>query len=86
MRNQKLIGGLVSALLVFSVTLTLKADLVSDRAATVEILKAKYITVLDEQHKTFLLALKEQMKVEPSLLKQVTAVIADFDSNYLVQS
>ena len=57
------------------------ADAASDRAATVEILKAKYVTVLDSQHKT-LLALKEQMKVEPTLLKQVNAVIADFDSNY----
>lgn len=58
-----------------------KADTASDRAATVEILKAKYVTVLDEQHKT-LLSLKNQMKVEPTLLKQVNAVIADFDSNY----
>ena len=38
-------------------------------------------TVLDDQHKT-LLALKEQMKVDPSLLKQVNAVLTDFDSNY----
>ena len=80
MRNQKLIGGLVSALLVFSVA-PAKADPVADRAATVEILKAKYVSVLDEQHKT-LLDIKEQMKVDPSLLKQVNAVLADFDSNY----
>ena len=81
MRNQNLIGGLVSALLVFSVA-PANADPVADRAATVEILKAKYVTVLDEQHKT-LLAIKEQMKVDPSLLKQVNAVLADFDSNYV---
>ena len=80
MRNQKLIGWLVSALLVFSVA-PANADPVADRAATVEILKAKYLTVLDDQHKT-LLAIKEQMKVDPSLLKQVNAVLADFDSNY----
>ena len=80
MRNQKVIAGLVSALLIFAVA-PAKADLNSDRAATVEILKAKYVTVLDDQHKT-LLALKEQMKVDPSLLKQVNAVLADFDSNY----
>ena len=80
MRNQKLIGGLVSALLVFSVS-PANADPVADRAATVEILKAKYVSVLDEQHKT-LLDIKEQMKVDPSLLKQVNAVLADFDSNY----
>ena len=81
MRNQNLIGGLVSALLVFSVA-PANADPVADRAATVEILKAKYVTVLDEQHKT-LLAIKEQMKVDPSLLKQVNAVLADFDSIYV---
>ena len=80
MRNQKVIAGLVSALLIFAVA-PAKADPISDRAATVEILKAKYVTVLDDQHKT-LLALKEQMKVDPSLLKQVNAVLADFDSNY----
>ena len=80
MRNQKLIGGWVSALLVFSVA-PANADPVADRAATVEILKAKYVSVLDEQHKT-LLDIKEQMKVDPSLLKQVNAVLADFDSNY----
>ena len=80
MRKQKVIAGLVSALLVFSIAPAM-ADPASDRAATVEILKAKYVTVLDDQHKT-LLALKEQMKVDPSLLKQVNAVLADFDSNY----
>ena len=66
MRKQKVIAGLVSALLVFSIAPAM-ADPASDRAATVEILKAKYVTVLDDQHKT-LLALKEQMKVDPSLL------------------
>ena len=80
MRNRKVIAGLVSALLVIAVA-PAKADPAADRAATVEILKAKYVTVLDEQHST-LLALKNQMKVEPTLLKQVNAVLADFDSNY----
>ena len=57
------------------------ADAASDRADRVKIIQANYVSTLDDQHKS-LLALKEQMKVEPSLLKQVNAVIADFDSNY----
>ena len=80
MSGKKFIAILVSTLLAI-MTAPAIADTAADRAATVEILKAKYVTVLDDQHKT-LLALREQMKVEPSLLKQVNAVIADFDSNY----
>ena len=80
MRKKKLLASMVSALLVFAIA-PAKADPAADRAATVEILKAKYVTVLDEQHAT-ILALKEKMKVDPSLLKQVNAVLADFDSNY----
>ena len=80
MSGKKFIVILVSTLLAI-MTAPAIADTAADRAATVEILKAKYVTVLDEQHKT-LLALREQMKVEPSLLKQVNAVIADFESNY----
>ena len=57
------------------------ADAASDRADRVKIIQANYVSTLDDQHKS-LLALKEQMKVEPTLLKQVNAVIADFDSNY----
>jgi hypothetical protein len=51
------------------------------REETVKILQQKYVTVLDEQHQT-LLAIKVKMKSEPTLLKQVNAVLADFDSNY----
>ena len=80
MRNRRIIALLVSSLLAFGAAPAI-ADAASERAATVEILKAKYVTVLDNQHKT-LLALKEQMKVDSSLLKQVNAVLADFDSNY----
>ena len=80
MSGKKFIAILVSILLAI-MTAPAIADTAADRAVTVEILKAKYVTVLDDQHKT-LLALREQMKVEPSLLKQVNAVIADFDSNY----
>ena len=80
MRSKKFIALLVAALLSIGVAPAI-ADSASDRAATVEILKAKYVTVLDDQHKT-LLALKNQMKVDPTLLKQVNAVLADFDSNY----
>jgi len=80
MRNQRTIALLVSGMLAFGAAPAI-ADAASDRAAAVDILKSKYVTVLDDQHKT-LLTLKNQMKVEPSLLKQVNAVIADFDSNY----
>jgi hypothetical protein len=51
------------------------------REETVKILQQKYVTVLDEQHQT-LLAIKVKMKSEPTFLKQVNAVLADFDSNY----
>ena len=57
------------------------ADAASDRADRVKVIQANYVNTLDDQHKS-LLALKEQMKVEPTLLKQVNSVIADFDSNY----
>jgi ABC-type transporter Mla subunit MlaD len=80
MRSKKIAAFIIAALLAIGTTPAI-ADASSDRAATVEILKAKYLTVLDDQHKT-LLALKEQMKEEPTLLKQVNAVLADFDSNY----
>lgn len=80
MRNRKFLPLLISALMVIGVAPAL-ADAASDRAATVEVLKTKYVKVLDEQHVT-LLALKEKMKVDPYLLKQVNAVLADFDTNY----
>ncbi|MFM8620713.1 MAG: hypothetical protein ACKOCL_01660 [Candidatus Nanopelagicaceae bacterium] len=54
---------------------------VPTREETVKILQQKYVTVLDEQHRT-LLAIKVKMKSEPTLLKQVNAVLADFGSNY----
>lgn len=57
------------------------ADITSDRLATVALLQQKYVSVLESQHDT-LLALKEKMKVDPGLLKQVNTVLADFDSNY----
>ena len=57
-----------------------KAD-VPTREETVKILQQKYVTALDDQHRT-LLAIKVKMKSEPTLLKQVNAVLADFDSNY----
>ena len=57
------------------------ADAASDRADSVKVIQANFVNTLDDQHKT-LLALKEQMKMEPKLLKQVNSVIADFDSNY----
>ena len=51
------------------------------REETVKILQEKYVSVLDDQHKT-LLAIKVKMKSEPTLLKQVNAVLSDFDTNY----
>ncbi|MEN9736181.1 MAG: hypothetical protein RL129_891 [Actinomycetota bacterium] len=76
----------ISTMLVIGVA-PAKADEASDRAAQVEILKAKYLTRLDAQHAE-LLALKAKLKVEPSLLKQANTVLHEFDSNYaaIVQS
>jgi hypothetical protein len=80
MRTGKFITTLLTATLILSAAPAV-ADSASDRAATVEMLKQKYVKVLDEQHST-LLAIKSQMKAEPRLLKQVNAVLADFNSNY----
>jgi hypothetical protein len=80
MRTGKFITTLLTATLILSAAPAV-ADSASDRAATVEMLKLKYVKVLDEQHST-LLAIKSQMKAEPTLLKQVNAVLADFNSNY----
>jgi hypothetical protein len=80
MRHRKFLGLVLSIFITIGVAPAM-GDTATDRAATVEILKQKYVKVLDEQHLT-LLALKEKMKVDPYLLKQVNAVIADFDSNY----
>ena len=80
MRTGKFITTLLTATLILSAAPAV-ADSPSDRAATVEMLKQKYVKVLDEQHST-LLAIKSQMKAEPTLLKQVNAVLADFNSNY----
>ena len=80
MRTRRALAILISSLLVLSV-LPANADEASDRAATVEILKAKYVTVLDAQHAE-LLALKVKAKADPSILKQVNTVLREFDSNY----
>lgn len=58
-----------------------QADEAADRAAKVEILKAKYVTVLDSQHAE-LLALKIKAKADPNILKQVNTVLHEFDTNY----
>ena len=80
MRIRKVTAYLVAILLLLGTAPAL-ADSATDRAATVVILQQKYVKVLDEQHAT-LLALKEKMKVDATLLKRVNSVIADFDSNY----
>ena len=80
MRNLRVIGIVVSLLIATGIQ-PAQADTASDRAATVAILQQKYVSVLDTQHAT-LLALKEKMKVDATLLKRVNGVLADFDSNY----
>ena len=80
MRNLRVIGIVVSLLIATGIQ-PAQADTASDRAATVAILQQKYVSFLDAQHAT-LLALKEQMKVDATLLKRVNGVLADFDSNY----
>ena len=60
---------------------TAVADEASDRAATVELIKVKYIPILDEQ-RVSLSDLQKKMKPDANLYKQVTAVLADFDNNY----
>ena len=79
MRQRRWIAGLVATMMVFSFS-SARGD-TQNREETVKILQQKYVTVLDEQYKS-LLAIKLKMKSEPTLLKQVNAVIADFDSNY----
>lgn len=71
---------LISSLLVLNVG-PVNADEASDRAATVEILKAKFLTVLDAQHAE-LLALKVKAKADPIILKQANTVLHEFDTNY----
>lgn len=78
---RKAIAAITSILLILGMAPAKAADPVADRAAQVTLIQTKYVKVLDEQRLT-LLALKNQMKVDPSLLKQVNSVIADFDSNY----
>lgn len=80
MRNLSVIGAVVSLLLVSGIH-PAQADTSSDRAATVAIMQQKYVNALNTQHAT-LLALKEKMKVDARLLKQVNSVLADFDSNF----
>ena len=43
--------------------------------------RAKYLPILEAQHTT-LLKLRETMKVDAGLLKQVKSVISDFEGNY----
>ena len=80
MRTRKFMAALIAIMLAIGFA-PANADSATDRAATVVILQQKYVKVLDEQHAT-LLALKEKMKVDATLLKRVNGVLADFDSNY----
>ena len=78
---RKLFVTVVALAMFVSLTPANAEDPVLDRAATVEMIKTKYIPTLEDQRKT-LLQLKSIMKVDAALLKQVNSVIADFDSNY----
>ena len=80
MRTRKVLAALIAIMLAIGFA-PANADSATDRASTVLILQQKYVKVLDEQHAT-LLALKEKMKVDATLLKRVNGVLADFDSNY----
>ena len=79
MKRSKWITGLVAVLMGLSLVPAMAES--PTREETVKILQQKYVTVLDQQHQS-LLAIKVKMKSEPTLLKQVNAVIADFDTNY----
>ena len=79
-QKKTLIAALVASLMLIGSAPSL-ADAASDRQATVDIIKAKYIPILDSQHDE-LLALKAKVKSEPSLLKQVNTVLSEFDHNY----
>ena len=79
MKRSKWIAGLVAVLMGLSLVPAMAET--PTREETVKILQQKYVTVLDQQHQS-LLAIKLKMKSEPTLLKQVNAVIADFDTNY----
>ena len=79
MKRSKWIAGLVAVLMGLSLVPAMAET--PTREETVKILQQKYVTVLDQQHQ-ILLAIKVKMKSEPTLLKQVNAVIADFDTNY----
>ena len=70
-----------SLLLVGTLTPAKASDPAIDRVAAVEMIKIKYIPTLEDQHST-LVKLRNTMKVDPKLLKQVNSVIADFESNY----
>ena len=79
MKRSKWIAGLVAVLMGLSLVPAMAET--PTREETVKILQQKYVTVLDQQHQS-LLAIRLKMKSEPTLLKQVNAVIADFDTNY----
>ena len=78
-KQRKLIAALVATLMAISIS-SAGAE-TPTREETVKILQQKYVSVLDDQHKT-LLAIIVKMKSEPTLLKQVNAVLSDFDTNY----
>lgn len=78
---ERIFSILVSLILVSGFTSAYAADPITDRAASVEMIKNKYIPTLEEQRAT-LSKLRNTMKVDAGLLKQVNSVIADFDSNY----
>ena len=80
MRRILLTGLVIFSLMGFSEPAK-SADPATDRQASVEMIRAKYLPILEAQHTT-LLKLRETMKVDAGLLKQVKSVISDFEGNY----
>lgn len=80
MRRILLTGLVIFSLIGFSEP-TKAADPATDRQASVEMIRSKYLPTLEAQHST-LLKLRETMKVDAGLLKQVKSVISDFEGNY----
>lgn len=59
------------------------ADEATERAVKVELVKSKYLPILDKQYAD-LKAIKQRAKVAPSILKQVNPIYDEFEENYKV--
>lgn len=57
------------------------AEEISDRATKVELVKTKYLPILDKQYSD-LRAIKIKAKVAPSISKEANTVFNEFEENY----